>query len=314
MKKKLNYIFKNIRSIFKFSKYYDRNEKNPNAIAGDLIRKTHSIEKGLCLKDVRLGFGHKKHEEMMRMIEQLEKYHSPYFDEAISMAASAINYYIKFHDEAGYTDDFIEKMRNFIKKYDNKISKNFGGTINLDTRDLNFNISEIERFITLRHSVRTFSSKPIDESIIKKAVKLAQSCPSACNRQATRVYVIDKTKAKNIIDQLEGVGGFANSIDKLILITGKLSSYTYDEINQYIVSSSIYAGYLSLALHLYGLGSCTIQRPVIWNKNWENIRKEYNISDDEQIICMIGAGNIEGIIKVPVSNRISLDEFVRFIK
>ena len=50
----------------------------------------------------------------------------------------------------------------------------------------------------------------------KKAIKLAQRSPSACNRQGVRVYGVDKSKAQIIIEQLEGIGGFANEIDKFI--------------------------------------------------------------------------------------------------
>ncbi len=76
----------------------------------------------------------------------------------------------------------------------------------------------------------------------------------------------------------------------------------------------MYAAYLSLTLHLYGLGACVIQRSVIWNKKLEKIKKFYDIDDDEQIICMIGVGNVDGEIDVPISHRIDIDEFYKYIK
>lgn len=47
---------------------------------------------------------------------------------------------------------------------------------------------------------------------------------------------------------LTGIDGFAEKVDRFVLITGKTSTYRIDEINQYIISESIYAAYLSLTL------------------------------------------------------------------
>ena len=172
-------------------------------------------------------------------------------------------------------------------------------------------------FLTLPSSngflKRSFSNKPVNNKILKKAILLAQRAPSACNRQGVRVYVVDKYKAQNFIKQLKGIGGFAESLDKLILVTGKISSYKYNEINQFVVSASIFTGYLSLTLHAYGLGACIIQRSVVYNPKMEKIKKQFSIPGDEQVVCMIGVGNIEGKINVPTSHRIDIDEFSKFI-
>ena len=50
-----------------------------------------------------------------------------------------------------------------------------------------------------RHSVRNYSSRTISEEIIAKAVELAQTAPSACNRQATKIYAITSTSKINAI-------------------------------------------------------------------------------------------------------------------
>lgn len=314
MKKYIKYIYNSAIGTLKNYKFQKKSYNNPDLIAADLIRNTHSIEKGLSIKKIRLGFGHQKQQEMIEMIEQLEKYDSEYYEEVIKMAVSALDYYINFHDRKNYNDDFIKKMKKFIRNYEEKIKPNYGGVLEFNSSDLNFNISEIENFFKTRHSIRNFSSTPVDSQLVKKAIMLAQRCPTACNRQGVRTYVIDKKKATFILDRLGGIGGFAEEIDKLIIITAKLSSYRCDEINQYIVSSSIFAAYLSLTLHLYGLGACIIQRPVIWSKQWNSIRKKYNIPSDEQVICMIGVGNLEEKINVPISHRIDIDEFAKFIE
>lgn len=312
MTKKFKYYFNTIRSSIIFSKHYKI--KGNNKLAAELIRNTHSIEKGLSIDNIRPGFGHKKQQYMIDIIEKIENIDNEYYKETVCMAISSLKQYIDYHDSINYSDDFILKLKEFIKSKSNYIDNGYGGTIELDCDSIKFNIDEIENLFNTRHSIRQFSSKPVDNEIIKRAIKLAQRAPSACNRQGVRAYVVDKSKAQDFIKQLNGIGGFAESLDKLILITGKISSYRYDEINQFIVSSSIYAGYLTLALHAYGLGACVIQRPVVYNTKMEKIKKLYNIEADEQIICMIGVGNIEGKINVPISHRIDTNEFLKIIE
>ena len=113
---------------------------------------------------------------------------------------------------------------------------------------------------------------------------------------------------------MNGTGGFEQAIKEFILITAKRSVYMPHEINQYIVSASMYAAYLSLALHAYGLGACVVQRSVVINEKWERIRKILDIPGDEQAICLLGIGNLKDEYCVPVSHRLSEEVFVKFYK
>lgn len=312
MKEKLIYYYNTIKSSIKFSKYHSN--KGNNKLSAELIRYTHSIEKGLSINNIKPGFGHKKQYEMMKIIEKLELCNNDYYNEIIDMALSALDKYIKYHDNINFSDNTILLLKEFIKKREAKIDPEYGGTIELNFDNLKIDLGEVEKLFNTRHSIRNFTAKPVDNNTIKKAIELAQKAPSACNRQGVRTYIIDKKRIKKIIEHLNGIGGFADTLDKLIIITGKISSYRYNEINQYIVSASIYAGYLSLTLHAYGLGACIIQRPVVWNKAGEKIKKDFMIEADEQIICMIGVGNVDGKIFVPVSHRIEIEKFAKFIE
>lgn len=312
MKDKARYYLMNARTVRKHAVYYNK-KNNYDHLAAELIRNTHSIEKGLSISNIRLGFGHAKQKEMMDIIEKLKGIKNDYYDEAIKMAVTALDEYVSYHDKMKYSDDFIKDIKSFLKTNKKYIVKSYGGTVKLDCKELKFDEKEIERFFKTRHSIREFSGKPVEREKIKKAVDLARRCPSACNRQGVRAYVVDKNKSAKLLAQLSGVGGFADSLDKLIIITGKISAYRSSEINQYLVSASIFAGYLSLTLHLYGLGACVIQRPVVYSKESEALKEELGIPKDEQLVCIIGVGNISGVINVPVSHRIKLDEVLKFI-
>lgn len=277
-------------------------------LAAELIRNVHSIEKGLSIKNIRPGFGHKKQQEMLRIMSELKNVKSDYCQSAIKMAAAAISAYISYNDSIEYHDDFIDNMREEIKEYITENSDvNMGGAKDLFRSHMDFDINEIEKMFYTRHSIRDFEETPVDLNLIMKSIKLAQTCPSACNRQGVRVYVYTPDKAEILKRWLVGIGGFEDDIGAFILVTGKQSAYRQDERYQYIVSSSMFAAYLTLTLHTYGLGACVIQRPVITNKAWKTAQKELGIPKDEQAICMLGVGNLQEQCKVPVSYRLSED-------
>ncbi len=142
---------------------------------------------------------------------------------------------------------------------------------------------------------------------------MAKSAPSACNRQAVRAYVLGRMRTKEIAKEMPEIGGFANNVDRFIIITGKTSAYRYDEDYQFVVSASIYAGYLSLTLHACGLGSCIIQRALTYNRKWKSMQLKYHVPEDEQIVCLIAVGNLKDETVVPISHRICNDETFVFI-
>lgn len=284
-----------------------------NYIAGELLRNTHSIEKGLSISRPRLGFGHNKQDEMMEQIRILYKSESSYHREVCVMALNAINEYLLYHKSKLYEDDFCNKLNCFLEDYAEVLEEKIGGTVVFEKKDICFKIPEIENFFLTRHSIRNFDDKNIDVAKLKKALYLAQRAPSACNRQGVRTYVLSENTSKMFAKELEGVGGFAEDVKQYILVTGKTSSYRIEEQEQYIVSASMYAAYLTLTLHLYGLGACVIQRSVIWSNSWEKTRKKLGIESDEQIICLLAVGNLKESCVVPLSHRMKNEEMIRFL-
>ena len=50
----------------------------------------------------------------------------------------------------------------------------------------------------LRHSARALLSKPIPEETLKEIIKTALNCPSWCNSQPWKVYVVTGEPLENI--------------------------------------------------------------------------------------------------------------------
>lgn len=284
-----------------------------NHLAAELSRFTHSIEKGLTISEPRLGFGHDKQRKMMDLISILENSPSSYHREVCEVALDALSDYLAFHDLRNFSDDFCVELKEFVVKHQISHDEKMGGVVLVKKSELDFDQVYIENFIKSRHSIRDFTNESVDEELLKKAMKLAQYAPSACNRQGVRAYVLSKEESLKLAQRLTGIGGFADNAARLILITGKTSAYRKDETYQYIVSASIYAAYLSLTLHAYGLGGCIVQRQVVWSREWEHLRKTYDIQEDEQLCLIIAVGNLKEEFYVPVSHRLNNEEMIRFI-
>lgn len=302
-------------SEYKRDKDVDTNPKyEEERISANIIRYVHAIEKGLSIEKPRIGFGVAKIEIISELVD---KYISlnPSRNLCVYMARDVIKSYIEFHKDNVF--DGLERIKDIYKKISSYVDNDgeiYGGIQVISLDEMDYEISQIEKLFKTRHSIRSFIKEHVSIKDIKKAVELAGYAPSACNRQAVRVYAIDSRKYIEDTDQcLDGIGGFANDVDKFLLITGKLSSYK-DEYNQFIVSAGIFAGYLSLALHTYHIGACLVQRSLRTTSMWNKICEKNNIPKDEQLVCMIGIGKMKKKTTVPISKRFPVDDVFREIK
>lgn len=285
-------------------------------IRGELLRNVHSIEKGLSLRNVRSCFGLSKINEAGVLAQTLLDINQDNDIEEVKMFVDALLSYLDYHKNANIEDSRLLKVEDLVARLSNRIklsesSASLGGYQQLsfcEHSDEEFEM--LNQMIHSRHSIREFSGAPVPIDKILNAIDLARYCPSACNRQAFRVHVICKDKISIFQNWFDGVGGFADELDKLILITAKISSYRADEEMQYIVSASVLAGYLTLTLEASNIGCCFIQRPVLPTEQWQRISKQLTISQDEQVICALGIGTKTSSYKVPISNRLSLNRIV----
>lgn len=176
---------------------------------------------------------------------------------------------------------------------------------------LDFNPEELTKIIETRHSIRDFSEEPIDTNCVKEAIIAANRCPSACNRQSTRVHIVSTVLGKKELENtLDGVGGFADKCSAYLLVTGNISAFEFAENNQWIVNAGIFVGYLVLTLHARGIASCVIQRPLVRNKKIKKTRELFGIKENEEVICILGIGRYPAEFRVPVSQRFSSDNLV----
>lgn len=67
----INYLLETIATDCKLYMYkiLSADEYKSRRLEGEIIRNTHSIEKGLSLESVRMGFGYKKIQEAFQQID-----------------------------------------------------------------------------------------------------------------------------------------------------------------------------------------------------------------------------------------------------
>lgn len=224
----LNITMTGINQMMRF--YYHSSaslkEDNIELVCRELRILTHTIEKGMALPKIRKGFGKEK---IKKILELMDKYisiqNSEYDQEAFDYAYAILEKYIDNAAENECDISFIDlnKYQSYKK---NQIE--FCGTEIFDSQKLLSQIDSMnfEEFAKNRHSVRDFAVGTVDESIIRKAVELAQTAPSACNRQSTRVhYIQNRDICKNVLDLQGGAKG--HTVSSVIVLTSELSLYRH---------------------------------------------------------------------------------------
>lgn len=281
-------------------------QSDKNYILTNLAILTHDIEKGMSLKNPRNGFGKKKIEQIMFL---LDLYYRKYKDNnfIIENANKILLTYYENKELYKFDEDLCKKCLEFTKSNESDL-----GTITKNT--INTKFTNFSDFAKSRHSVRYFLDKSIDIECISKIIDIAKSAPSACNRQSVRVIaIIDDSKIKKILELHGGAKGFENC-KVLFLITSIISKYTYQgETSTPYIDGGIFEMNLLYAMHSEGVGSC----PLIWNDNDgrdKALREIISINENEIVTGMIVGGYYTNCIKYAVSKRLPTSEILTIIK
>ena len=284
------------------------NENNPECIATKIRLLTHAIEKGMSLPNCRKGFGKQKIIELINLCAQYETLPSCEDPQAIELAYGLIRAYVEFHSEDDIELSFISQ-EVYRRANNSKVSSGIRILSGLIDPSLFQSVSKH------RHSLRYFSSLPVSEDDIRKAVALAQTAPSACNRQPIHVYAITSQEKIHQIMQLHGgIRSFSNPA-VIFIITGDRSLYQSEyERNTVYVDGGIFTMNFLYALDSVGIASC----PAIWGNipNDDNqLIKIAKIPHSHTIINLVVAGYYpEHSYKVASSVKRETDNILCFVR
>lgn len=143
------------------------------------------------------------------------------------------------------------------------------------------------------------------------AIKLAQTAPSACNRQPTNVHIItDYSMIQQCLSMQNGNRGFGDLADKLLIITGDLQTVLgAQEFFDLNTNVGIFIMNLSYALYYHQIGHCILNWYAMPNID-RSLRKITKIPKEENIVAFIVCGYVPDKFKVAVSPRFKVEDIV----
>ena len=283
--KKIQYIVKN-RYLFNLylsdmqtyseTSFSEKNEAKDDATLIRLL--SHAIEKGMSLPNCRVGFGKDKVTDLIGLCERYKGED----EQAIEVAYGVLKAYIKWQDSNGGDTSFIPIDAK--KKIGNGLLD--GGTYSLSKSK----IDGFDKIAAHRHSLRNFSAVPVSEEDIIGAVKLAQTAPSACNRQPIRVYAVtDADKIAKIMALHGGIRTMSNPTVIFVIVGDRILYKGEYERNTVYVDGGIFTMNMLYALDHFGIASC----PAIWGNipsDDDNLSKIVGIPKSQIIVNLIVAG------------------------
>lgn len=281
--------------------------------ASMLLIESHRLEKCMCIKKPMTNRGDTRAIILVFLLKKLRIKNWQDSKElffSYETALATLKMFVEYKNKIdGKSDSYLQLVKTI------KESKLFNdGTSSTSSTIAGTQVvipphfdSSVDQLFISRHSCRNFSDVAIDSSKLNHAIELAITAPSACNRQPTRLYIFEDED----FCMRTGFSRNEYGAQKHIILTSDLTAYSYNEYNDWIVSTSIFAGYLSLALHSQGIGSCIMKKDLLDEADYnQTIKKIYNIPKSERIILELLIGNYPESFSAPISRRKSINDIV----
>lgn len=287
----------------------------------NILLSAHSIEKGMGLRNYESGHGGRATSDL---IERLASYLNQYdpncfaFKEGITAVREYIACQKSDDNDSGLLREIEHRYEDLIKRIPSAIlneSKQYMcGSHTLDIASLPNLFKDYESFVSSRHTVRMFKNCKVDSEKIMEAVRLANYSPSACNRQANRVYFTNDSNVTNQIDQLiTGNSGFEHEISNYAIVTAKRAMFAGEEQFQWYIGGGIYLASFVYALHSLNTGTCIMQWRAFYSTERE-LKKLCHINNNEAIIAIVGLGDYdEDETKIIYAQRMNPEDTLTII-
>lgn len=286
---------------------YVKTAKNFQNIEAEIIRTYHVIEKGLGMPEFRFGFGK---ESVKHLFETLgiafERFPESYKgNQQVKAAHCVLHSYFNVHrhqSQEKYLKDLPSlSVLEDVGEVESEGGVSFLKELALEEREI------LGDLIMTRRSARNFEVTRIPEiSTIERAVQVAQSAPSVCNRQSGRVHCYFGKDVTTILECQNGNRGFGQTVPCVLVVTSDLKTFRgIIERNQAWIDGGMFAMNLLLGLHSVGLGAVALNWSVK-NVQDEQLRVIGNVPEHERVIMMIACGYSSSNAVSPVSWRRNL--------
>lgn len=285
-------------------------------LIGHMMLAAHSLEKGLSSDVFELGHGFGRLMELAGMVDVYVKRRYDTKSFAYINALSILNNHIDLYRGTEYEGAIRDMFANISPCLDSLTpsNKNLAGTKKVSRQSKQTNgTKNFQELIEGRSSARAFSEKPIDRRDLKEAIRLAQKSPSACNRQAIKVYEMhDPEIIKEVMFIQEGFSS-QNPPKCLTLIVA--DDYNFSgagERNQGYIDGGLFAMSFMYALEFKKLAACPLHASFTHDKE-QLFRRLLNIPDNEKLIVFIAIGQFKEEYTVAKSYRYPVEYITKEI-
>ena len=274
-----------------------------------LLVAGHIIEKGISMPNRRYGFGYSTIRLVIDFANKcIDKYGVS--NNQLQYAIDDLEEYYKIHKEANYKlPDDITKNIEALLKHKKVESVN---CISISKTDFFCDYKDFKDFAHSRHTSRWFSGDIVSNEVILEAIELAQTAPSACNRQSIRVKVLSGEVKNAVVSLQNGNRGFGDNISHLILLTSNRNSWDENFRTSAYLDGGIFTMNLLYALHYYKICACTLNAHLSPNAI-NKLRKITGINKSEVPIVFIAIGTPTEEMVIAKSRRIATKDIVTFI-
>ena len=295
----LNFLYR--YDLNRYFKYSATNRSDAASIATEIRLLVHALEKGLSNKVPKQGFGEEKARLLLKLMDSYRASCDDPDPQVLLLAESTLHSYSTYKNSCNEALSFLpDTLKSSIPA---------GATLYSGT-----DMREFEVIARTRHSIREFSDIPVSRESLTQAISLAQTAPSACNRQPCHVFAcLNKEKNKKIMARHGGTSGFTDP-GAILVLTGDLVLYKGEyERNLVFFDGGIFMMNLLYSLGCYNLASC----PIIWGAEPDNDSFLYdllNIPPQHEILGLVMVGNHpDHPVKIPVSYKRDTRDILHFI-
>lgn len=271
---------------------------------------SHVLEKGITMPGRRLGFGYERVRDLIRSTKQsISKYTENHVE--IQSTLKDLEQYLRIHEQGQFSlPNDIQNGITDLLRYKNIDTKE---CFNSTPQELFKKTSNFLEFAHSRHTVRWYSNKRIENEVLIKVFELASTAPSACNRQSTKVYVIDDKEKKDKVLKLQnGNRGFGILADKILLITSDMRCWSFETRTSAFLDAGIFTQNLLYALHYYEICACTLNAHLTIHKRKE-LQELIGYTDSEIPIVFVSIGRAPENFMIAGSQRLNVEQIYKFV-
>ena len=142
-------------------------------------------------------------------------------------------------------------------------------------------MNDILNAIISRRSCKNFKPDPVPREIVEQVVQAGLYAPSGGNRQPVKILAVTDKDTRDLLSRLNSKYDSAGRADPFYGAPVVLAVVVDKSIPTALNDGSLALGYMLLAAHSLGIGSCWIHRAR-------------EVFEDEQAIALLRAQGLEG--------------------